>query len=74
MLEKIKLENKAVKIQFKHLKRKKQELQSLTQNMNDGLIFISRTGEILSENLSAEKYFANLNLIHNILELKIRNF
>ena len=42
--------------------------------MNDGLIFISRTGEILSENLSAEKYFANLNLIHNILELKIRNF
>lgn len=74
MLEKIKLENKAVKIQFKHLKRKKQELQSLTQNMNDGLIFISRTGEILSENLSAEKYFANLNLIHNILELKNSQF
>ncbi|EAI7242602.1 PAS domain S-box protein [Campylobacter upsaliensis] len=74
MLEKIKLENKAFKIQFKHLKRKKQELQSLTQNMNDGLIFISRTGEILSENLSAEKYFANLNLIHNILELKNSQF
>ena len=41
LIEKIKSQNKAVKTQFKHLKKKKQELQSLTQNMNDGLIFKS---------------------------------
>ena len=35
LLEKIKSKNKAVKTQFKYLRRKKQELQSLTQNMSD---------------------------------------
>ncbi|ARE80433.1 PAS domain-containing sensor histidine kinase [Campylobacter helveticus] len=74
LLEKIKSKNKAVKTQFKYLRRKKQELQSLTQNMSDGLIFISRTGEILSENQSAEKYFTNLSVIHNILELDNTQF
>ena len=74
LLEKIKSKNKAVKTQFKYLRRKKQELQSLTQNMSDGLIFISRTGEILSENQSAEKYFTNLSAIHNILELDNTQF
>ncbi|MGI0406749.1 sensor histidine kinase [Helicobacter himalayensis] len=74
LLEKIKSQNKAVKTQFKHLKRKKQELQSLTQNMNDGLIFISCGGKILSQNLSAQKYFVNLKSIANILELDNAQF
>ncbi|MCI5969420.1 ATP-binding protein [Helicobacter sp.] len=74
LIEKINSQNKAVKTQFKHLKQKKQELQSLTQNMNDGLIFINRTGKILSENVSAEKYFTNLKNINNILELDNAQF
>ncbi|MBX7490816.1 sensor histidine kinase [Helicobacter turcicus] len=74
LLEKIKSQNKAVQTQFKHLKRKKQELQSLTQNMNDGLIFISCGGKILSQNLSAQKYFVNLKSIANILELDNAQF
>ena len=73
-IEKIKLQNRTIKNQFKHLKQKKQELQSLTQNMNDGLIFINRTGKILSENTSAEKYFTNLNHINSILELDNAQF
>ena len=73
-IERIKSQNKAVKTQFKHLKKKKQELQSLTQNMSDGLIFINRTGKILSENTSAEKYFSNLKSINNILELDNAQF
>lgn len=74
LIEKIKSQNKAVKTQFKHLKKKKQELQSLTQNMNDGLIFINRTGKILSKNTSAKKYFSNLKRINNILELDNAEF
>lgn len=74
LIEKIKFQNKAVKTQFKHLKKKKQELQSLTQNMNDGLIFINRTGKILSENASAKKYFSNLKRINNISELDNAEF
>ncbi len=74
LIEKIKTQNKALTTQFKHLKRKKQELQSLTQNMNDGLIFLSRSGKILSQNVSAEKYFVNLKKIVNILELDNAQF
>lgn len=58
-----------VKSQFTRLKKKKQELQSFTQNMRDGLIVLNRSFKILSENKAAEKYFSNLHKIESILSL-----
>lgn len=70
LIEVFKKQNKTIKNQFKHLKQKKQELQSLTQGMHDGLIFINRAGRILSVNTSAEKYFSNLTKKTHILQIQ----
>lgn len=70
LVETLKKQNKVIKNQFKHLKQKKQELQSLTQGMKDGLIIINRSGEILSINSSAQKYFSNLSKNTNISQIQ----
>ena len=69
LIETLKKQNKIIKSQFKNLKQKRQELQSLTKGMKDGLIIINRSGEILSINPSAQKYFVNLDKNTNISEI-----
>lgn len=70
LIETLKKQNKIIKSQFKHLKQKRQELQSLTQGMKDGLIIINRSGQILSINPSAKKYFSNLAKDTNISKIQ----
>lgn len=69
LIETLKKQNKIIKSQFKRLKQNRQELQSLTKGMKDGLIIINRSGEILSINPSAQKYFSNLAKNTNISEI-----
>lgn len=69
LIETLKKQNKIIKSQFKRLKQNRQELQSLTKGMKDGLIIINRSGEILSINPSAQKYFVNLDKNTNISEI-----
>ncbi|MEE3777421.1 ATP-binding protein [Campylobacter sp. CX2-4080-23] len=70
LIETLKKQNKIIKSQFKNLKQKRQELQSLTKGMKDGLIIINRSGEILSINPSAQKYFVNLAKHTSISEIQ----
>ena len=70
LIETLKKQNKIIKSQFKHLKQKRQELQSLTKGMKDGLIIINRSGEILSINPSAQRYFSNLAKNTNISQIQ----
>lgn len=69
LIETLKKQNKIIKSQFKRLKQNRQELQSLTKGMKDGLIIVNRSGEILSINPSAQKYFVNLDKNTNISEI-----
>ena len=55
---------------YNFLKQKRQELQSLAKGMKDGLIIINRSGEILSINPSAQRYFSNLAKNTNISQIQ----
>lgn len=63
-VSKIRRQNQVIKDQMKDLRRKKIEFETITENMNEGLIVIGKKGSVISYNKSAIKLL-NVNPSHN---------
>ncbi len=55
LLNRINLQHKEIKAQLKELEQKKDEIEQITANMNEGLVLLDNNGIILSINPSAQK-------------------
>lgn len=55
LLNRINLQHKEIKSQLKELEQKKDEIEQITANMNEGLVLLDNNGIILSINPSAQK-------------------
>lgn len=65
-VSKIRHQNQVINSQMKDLRRKKIEFETITENMNEGLIVIGKKGNVISFNRSAIKLL-NVNPEHNEL-------
>lgn len=65
-VSKIRHQNQVIDSQMKDLRRKKIEFETITENMNEGLIIIGKNGNIISYNRSAKRLL-NVNSLHNDL-------
>lgn len=65
-VSKIRHQNQIIDSQMKDLRRKKIEFETITENMNEGLIIIGKNGNVISYNRSA-KSLLNVNSPHNDL-------
>lgn len=57
LLERIAVQKKKLDKEMRRYKNKKQELKAVTNNMDEGLLFLDNDGEIVSINKSAVKFF-----------------
>ncbi|HEZ7986603.1 MAG TPA: ATP-binding protein [Ruminococcus sp.] len=72
LLNRIERQQKQIKAQYDELQRKQAEFNAVTSDMNEGIILLNKTGDILSLNKAAKKFFTfDTDCIgRNILELK----
>lgn len=71
-LNKIKTQNKTIKSAIKRLRQKQQEFNALIANMNDGLLLLKPSGEIVVFNKKASELVGNLEDVNNIAEIEIQ--
>ena len=57
LLERIATQQQKLDKEMRRYKNKKQELKAVTNNMDEGLLFLDNSGEIISINKSAVKFF-----------------
>lgn len=65
-VSKIRHQNEVIERQMKDLRRKKLEFETITENMNEGLIVIEKKGQVISYNSSAIRLL-NVNSSNNEL-------
>ncbi len=58
LLERIALQQKKLEKEMRRYKNKKQEMKAVTNNMDEGLLVLDNSGEIVSINKSGVKFFA----------------
>lgn len=66
LTERIELQNKEIKRQIEYAKAQKLQLQLITDSMNEGLVVVDETGNIISINSFASNIF-------NVREYEVRN-
>ena len=59
LLERIVTQQRKLEKEMRRYKNKKQELKAVTNNMDEGLLFLDNSGEIVSINKSAVRFFAS---------------
>lgn len=59
LLERIVTQQRKLEKEMRRYKNKKQELKAVTNNMDEGLLFLDNSGEIISINKSAVRFFAS---------------
>lgn len=59
LLERIVTQQHKLEKEMRRYKNKKQELKAVTNNMDEGLLFLDNSGEIVSINKSAVRFFAS---------------
>lgn len=59
LLERIVTQQRKLEKEMRRYKNKKQELKAVTNNMDEGLLFLDNSGEIVSINKSAIRFFAS---------------
>lgn len=72
LLNRIERQQKQIKTQYAELQRKQAEFNAVTSDMNEGIILLNKSGDILSLNKAAKKFFTfDTDCIgRNILKLK----
>lgn len=72
LLNRIERQQRQIKTQYAELQRKKAEFNAVTSDMNEGIILLNKTGDVLSLNKAAKKFFTfDTDCIgRNILKLK----
>lgn len=72
LLNRIERQQKQIKAQYAELQRKQAEFNAVTSDMNEGIILLNKSGDVLSLNKAAKKFFTfDTDCIgRNILELK----
>lgn len=59
LLERIVTQQRKLEKEMRRYKNKKQELKAVTNNMDEGLLFLDNSGEIVSINKSAVRFFGS---------------
>lgn len=72
LLNRIERQQRQIKMQYAELQRKQAEFNAVTSDMNEGIILLNKTGDVLSLNKAAKKIFTfDTDCIgRNILKLK----
>lgn len=72
LLNRIERQQKQIKAQYDELQRKQAEFNAVTSDMNEGIILLNKSGDVLSLNKAAKKFFTfDTDCIgRNILKLK----
>lgn len=72
LLNRIERQQKQIKAQYAELQRKQAEFNAVTSDMNEGIILLNKSGDVLSLNKAAKKFFTfDTDCIgRNILKLK----
>lgn len=72
LLNRIERQQRQIKMQYAELQRKQAEFNAVTSDMNEGIILLNKTGDVLSLNKAAKKFFTfDTDCIgRNILKLK----
>lgn len=72
LLNRIERQQKQIKTQYAELQRKQAEFNAVTSDMNEGIILLNKSGDVLSLNKAAKKFFTfDTDCIgRNILKLK----
>ncbi|MDE7173927.1 MAG: hypothetical protein K2N70_06220, partial [Helicobacter sp.] len=72
-LHKINTQNRVIRSAIKRIRQKQQEFNTLISNMNDGLLLLKPSGEIIAFNNSANNLIGKLDEVSNIAELESGN-
>lgn len=69
-LHKINTQNRVIRSAIKRIRQKQQEFNTLISNMNDGLLLLKPSGEIITFNSSANNLIGKLDEVSNITEIE----
>ena len=69
-LHKINTQNRVIRSAIKRIRQKQQEFNTLISNMNDGLLLLKPSGEIVTFNSSANTLIGKLDEVSNITEIE----
>ncbi|MDE7447568.1 MAG: GHKL domain-containing protein, partial [Helicobacter sp.] len=69
-LHKINTQNRVIRSAIKRIRQKQQEFNTLISNMNDGLLLLKPSGEIITFNSSANTLIGKLDEVSNITEIE----